>query len=108
VRQRARSRAVSIARQGTTERVGRATVLEKERSGYSGITGMHVNGRPMLRGAQENFRRPAILEAAHASRVPDAAVLELEQLVSTSVWETLARHVTLRIATTLQLLAVMV
>jgi hypothetical protein len=52
-------------------------VLEKQGSGHSGITGVHVHGRPVLCGRQEDFSEAAILKAAGAGRVPDAAVLKV-------------------------------
>jgi hypothetical protein len=62
-----------------------AAVLEKQGSSYRGITGVQVNGRPVLCSAQEDFSELAILEAAGPGRIPDATVLEIEQLVTTPV-----------------------
>jgi hypothetical protein len=65
-------------------------VLEKQGSSHSGIAGVHVNGCPVLCGAQEDFSEPAILEPTGPGRIPDAAVLEIEQLVATTVRKALA------------------
>jgi hypothetical protein len=64
--------------------------LEKQGSGHSGIAGVHINGSAVLCGAKEDFSEPTVLEPASAGRVPDAAMLEIEQLVSTTVRKTLS------------------
>src|SRR5262249_19036910 len=86
MRQRPRSRTVAIARQGTTQRIHRAAMLEKRRS-HSGIAGVHVNGSAVLCGAKEDFSEPITLEASSPRRIRDAAVLEIEQLMTAPVWK---------------------
>jgi hypothetical protein len=53
-------------------------VLEKQGNGYSGITGVHVKGRPALCGRQEDFGQPSIIKATDAGRIPDATVLKID------------------------------
>jgi hypothetical protein len=63
----------------------RAPVLEQQGSRDRRIAGVGINGRPVLRGVQEDFGELAILEPANASGVPNAAMLEVDQLVPASV-----------------------
>jgi hypothetical protein len=77
-RQRPRCRAVTVACQGATQDFNRATVLKKQRSGHRGITSIGIDRGAVLAGVQEYLGKPAILKAAYAGRVPNAAVLEVE------------------------------
>jgi hypothetical protein len=63
--------------------------LEKRGSGHGGIAGVHINGCAMLRSCQQDFSESAILKATGACRIPDAAVLKIEQLVAAPIWEAL-------------------
>jgi hypothetical protein len=72
-----------------------ATVLEQKRGGDGSIPRVRVKGRPALGGVQEDFSEVAIREAPNPRRVSDPVVLEGQEFVFTSVWEALARHVTL-------------
>jgi hypothetical protein len=81
VRKRPTCRTITISRQGAAQRLDRAAVLQKQGSGHGRVTRVGVNGGPMLRGVQENFSERAILEPANAGGVPNAAMLEVEQLV---------------------------
>ena len=65
-------------------------MLEKQRSGHSGIAGVQINGCPVLCGAKEDFSESPIIKATDASRIPDATVLEIEQFMRAPVWEALA------------------
>src|SRR4051794_28856884 len=65
----------------------RASVLQQQRGRHGGVTGIGVNGRPVLRGVQEDFSGPAVLEPAHAGGVSDAPMLEVEQFVAAPVRE---------------------
>jgi hypothetical protein len=62
-------------------------VLEKQGSGRSGITGVHIYGRPVLGRAQEDFSEMPILEAAGPGRIPDAIVLEVQHFMTAPIWE---------------------
>jgi hypothetical protein len=73
--QRPRSRAVAIARQD-----------EKQGRSNSGIPGLHVKARPMLRCVQEDFSEAAIGEATNRHPITDPVVLECQEFVSTAVW----------------------
>ena len=54
-------------------------MLQKEGGGYSRVARVGIEAGAVLSGIQENFRQPAVLEAADAGRVADAAVLEVER-----------------------------
>jgi hypothetical protein len=78
MRQRPRSRAIAVARQGTTQGVHRAAMLEKQGSGHSGITGVYINSRSVSRRIQEYLSRSTSFESADTHGVANAYVLEVE------------------------------
>jgi hypothetical protein len=81
-RQLPRSRAVR--RQGTTQGVDGAPVLQQQRRRHGRITSIGINGRPLLSGVQKDFRERAIFEPVDPGCVTDAAMLKVDKLVLAS------------------------
>ena len=56
-------------------------------------TGVHIKGRPVLGDVPEYFSNAAVNEATNPGRISDPVGLEAQELVSTTVGGSLARHI---------------
>ena len=56
-------------------------------------TGVHIKGPPVLGDVPEYFSNAAVNEATNPGRISDPVGLEAQELVSTTVGGSLARHI---------------
>src|SRR5262245_20234450 len=91
--ERSRARAVAVAGDGLAQGVYWAAMLYQRGGRDRRGTGVHIKGRPVLGDVPEYFSNAAVNEPTNPGRISDPVVLETQELVSTTVGGTLARHI---------------